>query len=398
MYADKPLRVTAVPFFASPPQRSILPFLYPSVVLPSTLQQHRFISFRDLNPFRRKERKFIDPLDPDFAKRSPAASRPPPPNQVQGDLAPGSILDEAAPATAPGKADGKTQKGPRPRDPAIMAAALDPDPVSRIAYERRMVMKNVRNSRVPPTKAQILARTERQSMSKSPLIKTSMKKLMPLARQIAGKPIDEAIVQMRYSTKKAAADVRKHLEFARDEAIVKRGMGLGPAQRKIMAREQQQGGAVVVKHSDGETRTENVNDENNLEDERDLEMVREPDREGWYVEDRDGHKRWVEDQTDIYVDQAWVTKGPYEQGTLHRARGRVDRLMKPWTGPSPLPFLSTREIRFYTDAAQGIALILKEEKTRMRLMGEREEKRTRKKVWVQMPNRPVTAQRQYNLW
>lgn len=195
-------------------------------------------------------------------------------------------------------------------------------------------MKSIRNSRVPPTKEQILARTERESLSKSPLIKTSMKKLMPLARQIAGKPIEEAIVQMRFSKKKAAMDVRKHLEFARDEAIVRRGMGLGPAQRRIAEREEQ---GIVLDEA------EEINDENNLEDERDLEITREreEERKGWYVEDRDGKKRWVEDQTDIYVDQAWVNKGAYEQGALHRARGRIDKLMKPWTSEYFLPcFLS----------------------------------------------------------
>ena len=313
---------------SSPP---ILPFLYPSVILSVThrQQQRRSISFRDLNPFRRKEKKFLDPLDPDFAKRSPAASKTPPPDQQLGDLAPGSILDDAAPARTSEKGeDGKTastSKGPRPRDPAVMAAALDPDPASRIAWERRQVLKSIRNSRVPPTKAQILARTERESLSKSPLIKTSVKKLMPLARQIAGKPIEEAIVQMRFSNKKAAADVRKHLEFARDEAVVRRGMGLGPAQRKIAEREDQ---GDVIEEFDEEV----VNDEDNLEDERDLEIGRKrEERKGWYVEDRDGKKRWVEDQTDIYVDQAWVTKGAYEQGSLHRARGRIDKLMKPWT-------------------------------------------------------------------
>ena len=83
------------------------------------------------------------------------------------------------------------------------------------------------------------------------------------------------------------------------------------------------------------------NDAGNLEDERDLELdrrrkndgrVRGEEKKGWYVEDRKGKKKWVEDATDMYVDQAWVTKGPYENGVLHRARGRIDRLKKPWTG------------------------------------------------------------------
>ena len=159
---------------------------------------------------------------------------------------------------------------------------------------------------------------------------------MPLARQIAGKPIEEAIVQMRYSQKKAAGDVRRHLEFARDEAVVRRGMGLGVARRRIAEREGK-GLALDEEEEEGYD-----NNEENLEDERDLELDRRKDdrgktrgreeKQGWYVEDRKGKKKWVEDETDMYVDQAWVTKGPYEDGILHRARGRIDRLKKPWTG------------------------------------------------------------------
>ena len=46
----------------------------------------------------------------------------------------------------------------------------------------------------------------------------------------------------------------------------------------------------------------------------------------------------------------------------------------------------------------GISVLLKEEATRIREAEEREQKRLSKKVWVPLPNRPVTAQRQYPLW
>ena len=46
----------------------------------------------------------------------------------------------------------------------------------------------------------------------------------------------------------------------------------------------------------------------------------------------------------------------------------------------------------------GISVLLKEEATRIREAEEREQKRLRKKVWVPLPDRPVTAQRQYPLW
>lgn len=46
----------------------------------------------------------------------------------------------------------------------------------------------------------------------------------------------------------------------------------------------------------------------------------------------------------------------------------------------------------------GISVVLKEESTRIRLAEERELKRQRKRVWVPLPDRLVTAQRQYPLW
>lgn len=46
----------------------------------------------------------------------------------------------------------------------------------------------------------------------------------------------------------------------------------------------------------------------------------------------------------------------------------------------------------------GLTVVLKEEVTRVRLHKERETKAAKKKVWVQLPNRPITAQRQYYSW
>lgn len=46
----------------------------------------------------------------------------------------------------------------------------------------------------------------------------------------------------------------------------------------------------------------------------------------------------------------------------------------------------------------GFSVILKEEKTRMRISEEIKKKRASKKLWVALPDRPVTAQRQYCLW
>ncbi|KAF3933134.1 hypothetical protein ABW19_dt0203055 [Dactylella cylindrospora] len=66
-------------------------------------------------------------------------------------------------------------------------------------------------------------REEKEHLSKSHMFKTSLKKLGPLARQIAGKPLEHAMTQMRFSPKKASKEILKHLEQARDEAVLTKG-------------------------------------------------------------------------------------------------------------------------------------------------------------------------------
>ncbi|KAL8864738.1 MAG: hypothetical protein Q9174_007241 [Haloplaca sp. 1 TL-2023] len=223
---------------------------------------------------------------------------------------------------------------------------------------------------------------------------------MPLARQIAGKPIDEAIIQMRFSKKKAARDVKKHLEYARDEAIVKRGMGLGMVQPEA----EQDADAKEMPASAKESNEELPP---GLEDEATQEATPEAkgpqgvellssakaedspqaaeqgtpspqQRPGIVVEDKKGKRRLVTDTSSIYVDEAWVGRGSYSVLEYDfRARGRVHPLKSPET---------------------SITVRLKEEATRIRLMDEREQKRQNKKVWLPLPDRPVTAQRQYCLW
>lgn len=113
-----------------------------------------------------------------------------------------------------------------------MAMVVDPDPLGRMRWQRRKVIQMVRkNGRL--TKDQKISRTERQLLHKSPLIATSVKKLMMLSRQIAGKPVDDAITQMTWSKKKMAAEVKYYLEEARDLAIAQRGMGLGKVKGEL---------------------------------------------------------------------------------------------------------------------------------------------------------------------
>ncbi len=122
------------------------------------------------------------------------------------------------------------RKAPRPtaplvddafekRNPTNMKQALNPRPGPRLRWQRKMVIRKIKY-RGRLTKGEVtIARTERSHMSQSHFFKTSMKKLgAPLAGQFAGKPIDEAILQMRFSHKKVAQDVRQHLIQARNEA------------------------------------------------------------------------------------------------------------------------------------------------------------------------------------
>lgn len=46
----------------------------------------------------------------------------------------------------------------------------------------------------------------------------------------------------------------------------------------------------------------------------------------------------------------------------------------------------------------GVSVLLKEEATRVRLSEEMHRKRDNRKLWTQLKERPIYAQRQYCLW
>lgn len=175
-----------------------------------------------------------------------------------------------------------------------------------------MIIREIRG-RHRMSKTVHIARTERASLSKSPMFKTSVKKLYPLARQIAGKPIKEAILQMRFSKKKVAKEVKRHLEYARNEAIVTRGMGLG----RVKA----------------------------VEDGKETEAgAKSPENENKAITvlDKKGKRRVITDPTNIYIDQAWVGRGKYGKEPEYRAYGRINTLRPPTTSEfysSPRPHL-----------------------------------------------------------
>jgi ribosomal protein L22 len=217
-----------------------------------------------------------NPLTEEFLKRKPKQAQ-----QVRGDLASSSIFEDEAIAGPKSKQteverDGEVKGQPVIRNPEAMAASLDPDPEARKRWERKMVIREiVKRGRL--SKAQLLKRQERELLSKSHDFKTSVKKLVPLAKQITGKTLEEAIIQMRFSKKKAAVDVKEHLEYAKNEAIVKRGMG--------------------------------------LRGKKDFTPVN--------IQTKDGKRVKVDDPTRLYISQAWCGKGLYTESPDFRARGRV---------------------------------------------------------------------------
>ena len=168
------------------------------------------------------------------------------------------------------------------------AMVTDPDPRARARWQRKKVIQMVRNNGTV-SREDRLKMSERQLLHQSHFLPTSVKKLVMLSRQIAGKNVDEAIAQMQWSKKKMAAEVKYYLEEARDLAVAQRGMGLGKA--------------------NGET----------------LEQPRK-------IKTKDG--KWVEikDPTAMYVAQSWVGRGPWRGKEIdYKGRGRMGIIQHPST-------------------------------------------------------------------
>jgi len=251
---------------------------------------------------------------------------------------------------------------------ALTAMTLDPDPHKRRTLERRLVIAGVkRHGRL--TKAQTLARTERQSLYKSQALPTSVKKLQKVVNQLAGKTVSEALVQLRFSPKKVARDVIKGLEIAQNEAIVARGMGLSGGRLALQRWQQQRANA------DAGTPRDIWDHKFTLGSGRVPKEIRQKHKPT-LIELKDGTKKLV-NPSDIYIDQAWVGPGAYWKSPEFRARGAVNMLRHRTT---------------------SFTLLLKEEKTRMRISDEIKKKRDNRRLWTALPDRPVTSQRQYCLW
>lgn len=152
--------------------------------------------------------------------KAPSKVKPPTP----GDLAKSSVFageEEFESVAADGIQDPSQYKSKlvvkgAPRKDILKAAGLYPREATFLRAERLRMIK--RRGRL--TKAQVIDRAEKSHLSKSHFIKTSVKKLGPLARQIAGKSLTHAMVQMRFSPKKAAKSVLSQLKLAQQEASV----------------------------------------------------------------------------------------------------------------------------------------------------------------------------------
>jgi ribosomal protein L22 len=168
------------------------------------------------------------------------------------------------------------------RNFANMETVLNPEPERRRIWLREKVIEEVRKGG-KLTREEHLRRAERQCRSQSPQLKSSVKKLGFLARQIAGKTVEDAMVQMRFSKKRTAPEILKHLEHARDEAVVKWGMNLGKAE----------------------------------------DRTGEPIK----IQLKTGKWKEITDRTGLYIDQAWVEKGKKDTTLEYRARGTTNRLI-----------------------------------------------------------------------
>lgn len=220
-------------------------------------------------------------------------------DELASTAPPSTPAPEAANANA-GEADSQMD-----RSKEGLARAVDPDPLNRVRWQRKMVIRHVAKATDPFSKesrAARIKRTEREVRQKSHFLPTSVKKLVHLARQIAGKPVEEALVQMQYSKKKMAREIALQLEIARDRAIVERGMGLG----KVKAAAEEEGRKAV---------------------EGDVAAAVHK------IQTKDGKWLEIDDPTRMYVAQAWVERGPWRGMQMSpRARGRADRILKPSTG------------------------------------------------------------------
>lgn len=261
-----------------------------------------------------------------------------------------------------------------------ISMALNPRPKARNRWLRKMVIRHVRKGgRL--TRAETIARTERSHLSRSHFMKTSIKKMMMLARQIAGKSIDEAILQMRFSKKRVAQQVLQQLVVARNEAIVSKGMGLSRGPANAAGEDLEIISATPLAQDSNNTASR---ENQTLQTLPNGPLVQDPSTTpplASQTPTKTLKKTQQAHPTDIYIAESWINRGPYGKQAEYRARGRMNIRRPPHT---------------------GISVLLKEEKTRTREKKDKEARAIRRRLgkgaWVQLPDRPVTRQSQQVLW
>jgi ribosomal protein L22 len=149
----------------------------------------------------------------DLLKRSPRAASALQQAPERGRLGDTSIF---------GKEDVSENTTSRELDLTAMRAIRDPHR-SSWGWPKLQASREMRR-RGRLSRRQRILQTERSHTAASHFFRTSMKKLAPLARQIMGKRLEDAVTQMRFSPKKAARDVLAHLHYARNEAVVRKAM------------------------------------------------------------------------------------------------------------------------------------------------------------------------------
>lgn len=298
------------------------------------------------------------PKKPSLTLRNGATHSLPSPLFRPDRLLPGFRPDAPADHNAALKAQAELRKlaVERENEKRLLSTNIDPDPAARRTLERNLVIKSLaKHGRM--TKAAKIARTERSSLYRSHFLPTSVKKVQKILRQIAGTTVSEALVQLRFSPKKVARDILKGLIIAQDEAIAGRGMGLGDKHALKKWIEQRNEVASTLAALD-----------------HPVPNTKAPSQ---LIELKHGKKKLVKDPTEIYIDQAWCGRGESWKEPEFRARGRINML---------------------THRTTSFSFLLKEENTRVRISDEIKKKRANRKPWLALPDRPVTAQRQYCLW
>lgn len=180
---------------------------------PTIANQSRAIKFFSWG--QKGEKPLSEPTVPisELLKQSPKIKPPVGYNSQRGGLAASSIFGDESTEVAATESSMGAFSTIHIRDPNR----------EHWAWPKRATAREVRR-RGRLTKREMLLQTEKEHLAKSHMFKTSVKKLAPIARQIQGKKIEDAIIQMRFSPKGAARDVLGHLYAARNESVVRRKM------------------------------------------------------------------------------------------------------------------------------------------------------------------------------